>query len=164
MGNQLTSKSEVKIEYDEFAPQKKEETNIGDSTGLIESVSSTPTGIPRRFSEQFKVSAGIIYFYDQGSETWYPIGVDTVYGGRVTSNASGTPFPTGWSLSHGSTGFYTITHNLGHSNYVVAVTLLTNPGRANISSDSTTSFTVRTQNASGSDADFDFYFVVTDES
>ena len=42
------------------------------------------------------------------------------YPGTVTSNAAGTPFPTGWTVVNGSTGEYTITHNLGTTDYSVS--------------------------------------------
>ena len=44
----------------------------------------------------------------------------TYYTGVVTSNAAGTPFPTGWTVVNGSTGEYTITHNLGTTDYTVS--------------------------------------------
>lgn len=44
----------------------------------------------------------------------------TYYMGTVTSGAAGSPFPAGWSVTNGSTGEYTITHNLGTTAYTVA--------------------------------------------
>jgi hypothetical protein len=44
----------------------------------------------------------------------------TYYMGTVTSGAAGSPFPSGWTVSNGSTGEYTITHNLGTTAYTVA--------------------------------------------
>lgn len=74
-----------------------------------------------------------------GDPTWYgvdlsttpilpspPTPAATVYGGYVNANGtSGTPFPSGWTSSvgtGGSVGRYTITHNLGTTNYVVTAT------------------------------------------
>lgn len=51
-----------------------------------------------------------------------------VYSGYINSNGTaGTPFPTGWSVAHTATGKYTVTHNLGNTNYVV-VGFLVNSG------------------------------------
>lgn len=46
------------------------------------------------------------------------------FGGTVNANGTaGTPFPSGWSVAHTGTGAYTVTHNLGTTNYVVVITL-----------------------------------------
>jgi len=43
--------------------------------------------------------------------------------GYVNSGASaGTPFPSGWGVSSGGTGLYTVSHGLGTTNYVVTCT------------------------------------------
>jgi len=47
--------------------------------------------------------------------------------GRVTSaGVASAKFPPGWSVSHPGTGLYTITHNLGHTNYSVVVSAVDN--------------------------------------
>lgn len=51
------------------------------------------------------------------------------YGGVVLSGGTaGTPFPAGWSVAHTGTGDYTITHNLGTTNYTFVGTLFANTG------------------------------------
>jgi hypothetical protein len=46
-----------------------------------------------------------------------------VYAGTVNvGGTGGTVFPFSWSVTHNSTGNYTITHNLGTLNYVVVAT------------------------------------------
>lgn len=42
-------------------------------------------------------------------------------GAFSTSAAILSPFPTGWSVNKTGTGKYTVTHNLGATNYVVVV-------------------------------------------
>ena len=93
-----------------------------------------------------------------------------VFTGQVKSDVAGTPFPKGWSVNNGSTGNYTITHNLGTTNYSVSVTELTNgtptPAIFNIYSNTTTSFVVNSiiQSLSGgswSSTNTDFMFTVT---
>lgn len=55
-----------------------------------------------------------------GNLTNVPAASVSYYTGVVTSNAAGTPFPSGWSVAHGSTGEYTITHDLGTTDYTVS--------------------------------------------
>lgn len=44
----------------------------------------------------------------------------TIYYGNVSNVGTAlTPFPVGWSVVLNSTGDYTVTHNLGTTNYVV---------------------------------------------
>lgn len=43
-------------------------------------------------------------------------GSGTSYSGQVVSNAAGSFFPSGWTLTHVGTGIYKITHNLGIAN------------------------------------------------
>lgn len=45
------------------------------------------------------------------------------YPGYVNAaGTAGTPFPAGWSVTSTGTGAYTVTHNLGTTNYTVVLT------------------------------------------
>lgn len=87
-----------------------------------------------------------------------------VFFGYVDDTGSeGTPFPSGWSSTSGSTGVYTITHNLGSSTaYVPLATALksTLGLSAKIGSRSSNSFTVRIFDDTGTLTDSDFTFAV----
>lgn len=50
-----------------------------------------------------------------------------IYAGYVNADGSaGKPFPSGWTVVNSSTAAYTITHNLGTTNYSILVTALYN--------------------------------------
>ncbi len=50
-----------------------------------------------------------------------------IFHGRVAEAGNAIRLPAGWSVSRPSTGRYDITHNLGHQNYTVNVTLFGTP-------------------------------------
>lgn len=83
--------------------------------------------------------------------------------GRVTSaGARSTPFLSDkWVISKGGTGLYTITHNLGFTNYVVSVTASdVNARIISIGGETATKFDIRTFNTSGTATDTAFHFIV----
>lgn len=159
----MSDKPEVKTEYRDIQVPVENEHHIQESFGMIPTVTATPTYTPRKFSEQFRINSTdqSLELYDQENHTWISLGTDTSYGGKVTSNAAGSPFPSGWSLEHPSTGNYTITHNLGTNNYVVVVMCDSTTTRAiTITSKSSSSFNIYIKNSAGSDTDTDCYFIV----
>lgn len=85
--------------------------------------------------------------------------------GKVTSaGAKGVPFLSDrWSVVKNSTGIYTITHNIGNTQYVPFIQLIEtvgNPRTNTISSITSTTFVVRTFNNAGTATDTDFNFIV----
>ena len=72
--------------------------------------------------------------------------------------------PKDWTLVHGGTGSYTITHNLGFSDYVVMATLQQSTFQdfiVSITSKTATSFVVNIQDSAGTgaNASFDFFLI-----
>jgi hypothetical protein len=83
------------------------------------------------------------------------------YVGHVAFGGSaGTPFPSGWSVAHTSTGVYTITHDLGDTDYEVAITPYDGYLRFIEYDKATSTITARFFNISGSAADTEFGFIV----
>lgn len=85
--------------------------------------------------------------------------------GKVTSaGAKGIPFLSDrWSVTKNSTGIYTVTHNIGNTQYVPFIQLIEtvgNPRTNTISSITSTTFVVRTFNNAGTATDTDFNFIV----
>jgi len=84
------------------------------------------------------------------------------YDGRVSAAGTGSGLPSGWSAVKTTTGTYTITHNLGTTNYTVTalregVATTTTGMVTNISSRLTNTFQVRTaNNATLTDANINF--------
>lgn len=82
-----------------------------------------------------------------------------IYIGLVNDTAISQSNTVGWSVTHSSTGIYTVTHNLGTTNYNEQITV-----RAalvkwwSVSAHSSNSFTVRIANASGTLEDNLFSF------
>jgi len=69
----------------------------------------------------------LAYFDAAGNNKSYIVldkdGLQYSAAGNVSSaGVAATKFPPGWSVAYTSTGLYTITHNLGHSNYTVLAT------------------------------------------
>lgn len=85
--------------------------------------------------------------------------------GKVTSaGARDIPFLSDrWSVVKSSTGIYTVTHNIGNTQYVPFIQLIEtvgNPRTNTISSITSTTFVVRTFNNAGTATDTDFNFIV----
>lgn len=86
-----------------------------------------------------------------------------IYPGYVASDGTGT-FVPGWTSTHPSTGNYTITHNLGLTDYVVVAnaTAIISNGRHISVSKGNNSFSVRIfEGGSGNAADADWNFILT---
>ena len=84
-----------------------------------------------------------------------------MYAGQVASGGTWTDQPSTWTVSAGGTSNsqYTITHNLGSSNYAVIATPVGASFKAIIVSKSTNSFVIGTLDSSNnvySQAAFDF--------
>lgn len=95
-----------------------------------------------------------------------------LYGGYIDANAAAERLPSGWSVVKGSTGTYTVTHNLGLSNandLNISVNVLT-AGQdrfAAIKSTATNSFTINIFDVTGlspSLEDDDWHFTAIDRS
>jgi hypothetical protein len=87
--------------------------------------------------------------------------IPRIYSGQVHSGGTaGSPFPSGWSVS-GSGGSYTVTHNLGTTNYVVVANSVTSGGNVLMIVDSKNAddFTVLAKNA-GNPANTDWNFIL----
>lgn len=84
----------------------------------------------------------------------------TPYIGVVTSGGSaGAFFPPGWTVGVVGT-LYTITHNLGTSNYAFFGTSITSAAFPRLISPSSTAFSVKLTDASGTDVNIDWNFAV----
>lgn len=83
--------------------------------------------------------------------------------GKVTSaGAKSTPFLSDrWSVAKNSSGNYTITHNLGFTNYVPIVTASDTASRTIcVSGETATKFDVETYTDAGTQTDTAFNFIV----
>ena len=81
--------------------------------------------------------------------------------GNVNSNGTAsTPFPTGWSSSRITTGIYTITHNLGSTNYAVVATAIGGNSVVHINSPGSTTFGIIPESVGSTPVgqDTQFYF------
>jgi len=84
------------------------------------------------------------------------------FGGSVSSGGSaGTYFPSGWAVVRNSAGNYTITHNLGTTNYAPSIVPTAVSRSVSITSLSSAAFTVKTTDLAGTLTDTEFYFMVT---
>lgn len=139
--------------------------------GLIETVTTTPTNVPKTIYDQVKIYKNSttyrLYWYDNVNNAWryaeQPAATTTYSGAVASGGTAGTPFPSGWSVAKNSTGNYTVTHNLGTSSYVVVATIKSG-GKQILNSDiSNNTFDILTYNASGSAVDgaFGFILIVT---
>lgn len=126
---------------------------------------SANVGVPKNDIEQrIKKLERLMAFHKHlGSDLTQKITTgSTAYSGLVTSaGAASTPFPTGWTVIKNSTGNYTVTHNLGNTNYGVCVTVSDGVVNFLITNNRTsTTFDVLTYNSSFSSNDRSFYFIV----
>jgi len=83
--------------------------------------------------------------------------------GKVTSaGAKSTPFLSDrWTVAKNSSGNYTITHNLGFTNYVAIVTAVDTASRTIcVSGETSTKFDVETYTDAGTQTDTAFNFIV----
>lgn len=82
------------------------------------------------------------------------------YSGAVVSTAMESGWnSSAWSVASGSTGVYTVTHNLAHTNYLVLVSALaTNVKECSVSARNNNDFVVKIANATGTLEANDFFF------
>ena len=100
-------------------------------------------------------------FWHNGTETYQGIDQPVIYYGRVESGSITDDNFVPFSVSNGSTGVYTITHNFGHQDYGVQVTPRASTVKnITVSSHGSNSFTVRIANLSDVLENNDFYFTV----
>lgn len=85
-----------------------------------------------------------------------------VFHGYVNADGtSGTPFPSGWSISNSSTGVYVVTHDLSTNFYsVVIVPKASTVKNCTISSRGVDTFTARIANLSDALENNDFMFIL----
>lgn len=137
-----------------------------DIIGVVETIGMAPTtSTPTSPFQQFKIFNGFLYFYDTLNKIWDIAGSSThgsVYPGAVLSGGTaGTPFPSGWSVSHIGTGDYKITHNLGTTNYALTCTLFASTGLIiNFNNQNSNDVEVFIKNTSGTATDATFYFIL----
>lgn len=87
-----------------------------------------------------------------------------VFGGKVNSDGTaGSPFPTGWTSSDLGSSYYEITHNLGTTNYSIALTIYASVGFIILGAGdvAANTFRVRTFDTSSASSDRAFYFLLT---
>lgn len=94
-----------------------ERINIFDIFNNIQTVTSVPSGTPKNFYGQFNIFNGKLYFYDFTNAMWDVAGGSSVYAGAVDSGGTAINLPTGWTSTRTGAGQFTVTHNLGTSNY-----------------------------------------------
>lgn len=140
---------------------------IEDLDGLFQTQDTVPTTPARKLYEQIRIVNGVVYIYDTANNDWIELSPTqtspaSTYGGTVTvAGAAGTPFPDSWTVSV-TGGVYTITHNLGHSNYTVVATISESSslGYLRIDSRNDDTFVISTYDTSGSSTARAFGFVL----
>ncbi len=86
------------------------------------------------------------------------------YPGNIQQNGTATSLPQGWTSARNSGGNYTVTHNLGHTNYVVVISSKSVTRYAVATGFGVTTFSVLSYADIGitaADADFLFSLVIT---
>jgi hypothetical protein len=141
------------------------------AVSIVTSDGTNPNGLltANKGSISLNSSAkGQIAYNTDGSTGWALAGaggsgnVSNVYAGSVVSNAAAAYFPTGWSFSRTGAGIYTITHNLGTTNYSVNITPIGIVADfAAAYTKTTTQFSVVIANSSTVPVDSNFDFIVT---
>lgn len=83
------------------------------------------------------------------------------FGGIVnTDGTASTPFPSGWSITYNAVGSYTITHNLGTTNYVVTGSIISGGKDLLVTGIVANSFDILTVNNSNTAVDSKFTFIL----
>ena len=122
------------------------------SSGVIEksTQSEMNSGTPDKFPDAATIKA----FAEQNQ----------VFAGRVNSNGSAFSLPTGWSSTRTGAGKYTITHNLGTTNYAPVANALISIGEpdegCHLNAINTNNFTLSTGNFTNDFSDRAFTFHV----
>jgi len=143
--------------------------DINDTSGTFRTVTSSTESTTRLASTPFKPvdqvfidtsgTTKLLYFYDVPNRTWRKIGFSGgLHAGSVTSNGTVISI-SGWTVASNATGNYTITHNLGTSNYIVVATNRT--AREIVLSDiSSNTFDILLFNSSGVATDGSLSFIL----
>lgn len=147
-----------KIKNDEKTIMSKGRMEIGSKDTIIIMDSEDPTyllwaGNADKTLAPFRVTrTGGVYLGG--------VVLGTQYSGAVISGALESGWNTsGWSISSPATGRYTITHNLGHTNYGVQVSALAALTKmCSVEARNTNSFTVRVETNAGVLENNDFFF------
>lgn len=113
----------------------------------------------RMSAEELKMSRHKHLGQIEGTQALGVVASATVYAGRVTSSAAGTPFPSGWSVSHPSTGNWQVTHNLGTTAYAVVI-FAHSIGYTQLFTLGTNTFNVNAKSTVPADTDIDFDFIL----
>lgn len=92
----------------------------------------------------------------------FPTQVGKSYPGVVLSGGTaGTPFPSGWSITHIGTGDYKITHNLNSGSYAIVPVLFASTNLfININNQNVNDVEVFIKNAAGTATDATFHFIL----
>lgn len=92
---------------------------------------------------------------------WLGIGVGSTFGGYVNGDGTAASLPVGWSSAKTGTGAYTVTHNLGTTNYtVVAVAAGAVFGVCSLYAINADDFDISIESLAASLQDTDFTFIV----
>lgn len=156
-------KAVVTLQYADTKPTEETGAHLIDLDGVFETISTTPTGAPRDVYGQVKINSadGSICFYDTANGVWRCVRNGYV-GAFDSAGATGTPFPTGWSLNKTGTGSYVITHNLGTASYAVVATPLGAYNIVQVASRGSTSFEIlAVDRATGALANTGMNFILT---
>lgn len=130
--------------------------------GMFRNRESIPDTPARKLSEQIVIVDGTAYIYDPANDQYTALGGARTYHGAVEEDGTATALPSGWTAQKNTTGFYTVTHNLGIgiTAYIVHATVTSWHNRGIIVADDQTSnlFNVHTFNTT-TNADDDAQFV-----
>jgi len=91
--------------------------------------------------------------------------IDKVHRGRVSSAGVSIELPSGWTCTKNATGTYTVTHNLGTTDYTVVVSpeYSATVGFAGIYSKAANAFACYVANASGTPIDRNWHFILIED-
>lgn len=155
----------IELNYDD--PLKKgasTDSRFDELLGRIRVVSSVPTWTPRaRLDDSIALyvngATTVLYVYDSVNSQWLPIGAGGTYAGIVAGDGTGTLLPDGWTSTRTATGEYTVTHNLGHQNYSVALTPVGGYNTYLVSANNN-DFLYQIQSLGGGNTNADEHFIV----
>ena len=120
---------EIELKYDDPLKQgAPNEKRFEELLGRVRVVSSVPSWKPRaRLDDSIALYVNgticTLYVYDTLSSQWRAVGASSSYAGIVDDTGSGIILPSGWTSTTTGTGHFTVTHNLGHTNYSIVVTV-----------------------------------------
>ncbi|PIR59562.1 MAG: hypothetical protein COU68_04915 [Candidatus Pacebacteria bacterium CG10_big_fil_rev_8_21_14_0_10_45_6] len=141
---------------DGIALKRSSGTNYSLLFGALGSGSNVTMTLPSSIG----ATGTVLYNTGSGILGWKS--VPSIHYGYVNSGASMGTNPSGFSVSSGGTGIYTVTHNLGTTAYSVMVTPVASVVKnITVSARSSNSFTVRVANLSDTLENNDFMFILT---